>query len=212
MISLDFGLAFVACDQLSQTGMDLPCRQQLTVPRPGCDCPVLTWPNLITVSIHCTGHQNLMELPDKLLSKGFHHMVNDIVDTVDMVQHLNHIRHLHRFKGLPNLTLSEDGFHLLTGQSATGHAGGRVSKVNHHKIVQSVKIALFLLIFQLFGEFWQHLIVCIRFCVLTGRTASSGMHQIPFRSTAFGIRPSAQYFLTNETFTTHLSAISLTFK
>ena len=91
LIPLNFALVLVACDQLSQTGIDLSCRQQLTIPGPRCNRPVLTRPNLITVSIYRAGHQNLVELPDKLLSKGLHHMVNDIVDTVDMVQYLDHI-------------------------------------------------------------------------------------------------------------------------
>ena len=34
MIPLDLSLVLIACDQLSQTGMNLPCRQQLTIPGP----------------------------------------------------------------------------------------------------------------------------------------------------------------------------------
>ena len=55
VIPLNFGLVLIACDQLSQTGMDLPCRQQLTVPGPRCDRPILARPNLITVSIYRPG-------------------------------------------------------------------------------------------------------------------------------------------------------------
>ena len=76
-----------------------------------------------------------MELPDKLLSKRLHHMIKDVVHTMDMVQNLDHIGHLHRLKGLPDLTLPEDGFHLLTGQATVGHAGRTVSKVNDYEIV-----------------------------------------------------------------------------
>ena len=82
-------------------------------------------------------------------------MIQDIVDTMDVVQHLDHIGHLHGLEGLPNLALPEDSFHLLTGQTAAGHPGRGVSKVDHHIIVQSMIILLFLLILQLFGQFWQ---------------------------------------------------------
>ena len=85
VIPLNLGLVLIACDQLSQTGMDLPCRQQLTIPGPRCDHPVLTRPDLITVSIYRAGHQDLVELSDELLSQGLHYVVNNIIDTVDMV-------------------------------------------------------------------------------------------------------------------------------
>ena len=56
VIPLNFGLVLIACNQLSQTGMDLPCRQQLTISGPGCDCPVLAGTDLLSVGVHCTGH------------------------------------------------------------------------------------------------------------------------------------------------------------
>ena len=94
-----------------------------------------------------------MELSDELLGQRLHHMLQDVVDAVDMVQNFDHIGHLQRLKRLTDFALSEDVFHLLTGQSSAGHPGRRVSKVDDHKIIQSVKIPLFLLILQLFGKF-----------------------------------------------------------
>ena len=89
-------------------------------------------------------------------------MVQKVVHAMDVVQHLNEIRHLQRLEGLPNLSLSEDSFHLLAGQSAACHTGGGIGQVNDHIIVQSVKILLFLLILQLSGEFRQLRLRCIR--------------------------------------------------
>ena len=161
LITLDFGLVLIVPDQLRQTGIDPAHRQQFPVPGPGGYRPVLAGANLLTVGIHCTSHQGLVELPDELLSQGLHHMIQNVVDAKNMDQNLDHIGHLHRLEGLPDFSLSEDGFHLLTGQSAAGHPGRRVSKVDHHEIVQSVKIPLFLLILQLFSQFRQLGFFCI---------------------------------------------------
>ena len=161
LIPFDFGLVLIVPDQFRQTGIDSAYRQQLPISGTGSHSPVLTRADLLTVGIHRAGHQDLMEFPDELLGQGLHHMVQDVVDAMDVVQDLDHIGHLHRLEGLPDLALPEDGFHLLTGQSAAGHPGRRVSKVDHHKIVQYVKIPLFLLILQLFSQFRQLGFFCI---------------------------------------------------
>ena len=58
VIPFNFGLAFIACDQFSQTGMDFVSRQQLTIPGPGGWRPVLTGTNLLPILVHRTGHQD----------------------------------------------------------------------------------------------------------------------------------------------------------
>ena len=91
MIPFNFSLALVACDQFSQTGMDLPCRQELTIPGPGCNRPVLTGANLITVGIHGASHQNLMQLSNEFLAQGIHYVIQDVIHAMDMVQNLDYI-------------------------------------------------------------------------------------------------------------------------
>ena len=88
-------------------------------------------------------------------------MIQYVINAMDVVQNLDYISHLHRLEGLSDLALSEDGFHLLTGQSAARHPGRGVCKINYRKIVQSMKIPLFLLILQFFGQFWQLGLRCI---------------------------------------------------
>ncbi len=153
VIALDLGLLFVSGDQFCQTGMDFIRVQELTIPGAGCNRPVLAGANLLPILVHRAGHQDLMEFADKLLSQGFHHMVKDIVHAMDVVQHLDHIGDFEGLEGLPNLALFEDGFHLIPCQPDACHPGRGVSQVNDGKIVQTVKIPLFLLILQLFGEF-----------------------------------------------------------
>ena len=121
MISLNFGLAFVACDQLSQTGIDLSCRQQLTIPGTGCDGAVLAGAHLLFVLVYRAGHQKVVELADKLLGQGLHHIVKDIVHSMDVVQHLDHIGDFEWLECLTDFALFEDGFHLIPCQANTCH-------------------------------------------------------------------------------------------
>ena len=161
VVALDLGLLFVCSDQLCQSGMDLVRVQELAIPGTGCDGAVLTGAHLLFVLVHRAGHQEVVELADKLLGQRFHHVVKDIVHAMDMVQHLDHIGDFEGLEGLPNLALFEDGFHLLSRQPDTCHPRRRISQVNDGKIVQTVKIPLFLLILQLFGQFWQLRLGCI---------------------------------------------------
>ena len=115
VIALDVGLLFIGCNQFCQTGVDLIRVQELAIPGTGCDRPVFTGSNLLLILIHRPGHQDLVELADKLLGQGFHYVIQDIVHTMDVVQYLDHIGHFQGFKGLPNLAFLEYGFHLLTG-------------------------------------------------------------------------------------------------
>lgn len=85
VIALDFGLLFVGSDQLCQTGMDLVRVQELAIPGSGCDGAVLAGAHLLFVLVHCAGHQEVMELADKLLGQRFHHVVKDIVHAMDVV-------------------------------------------------------------------------------------------------------------------------------
>ena len=91
VIALDVGLFLVGCDQFCQTGMDFVRVQELAIPGVGCDCPILAGTHLLLVLVHRAGHQEMMELADKLLGQGLHHIVKDIVHAMDMVQHLDHI-------------------------------------------------------------------------------------------------------------------------
>ena len=91
MISLDVGLLFIAGDQFCQTGMDFVRVQELAIPGPGCDGAVLAGAHLLFVLVYGASHQEVMELADKLLGQGFHHVVKDTVHAMDVVQHLDHI-------------------------------------------------------------------------------------------------------------------------
>lgn len=75
VIALDVGLLFVTGDQFCQTGMDLVRVQELTIPRTGCDRPVLSGTHQLLILVHRTSHQNMVELTDELLGQGFHHMI-----------------------------------------------------------------------------------------------------------------------------------------
>ena len=115
VVTLDFGLLFVGSDQFSHSGVDLVRVQELAIPGTGCDGAVLAGANLLPILVHSAGHQEVVELADKLLGQGFHHVVKDIVHAMDVVQHLDHIGDFEGLEGLPNLALFEDGFYLLTG-------------------------------------------------------------------------------------------------
>jgi len=115
VIALDLGLLLVAGDQFCQTGMDLVRVQELAVPGPRCNRPVLAGAHLLLILVHRTGHQDMVELADKLLGQGLHHVVQDVIHAMDVIQNLDHIGNLQRLEGLPNLAFLEDGFHLLTG-------------------------------------------------------------------------------------------------
>ena len=67
VVALDVGLLFVTGDQFCQTGMDLVRVQELAIPGPGCDCPVLTGTHLLPILVYCAGHQDLIGLWDQLL-------------------------------------------------------------------------------------------------------------------------------------------------
>ena len=75
VVALDFGLFLVACDQLCQTGMDLIRVQELAIPGTGRNRPVLPGAHLPPILVHRSGHQDLVELADKLLGQGLHHMI-----------------------------------------------------------------------------------------------------------------------------------------
>ena len=115
VIALDLGLFLVGSDQFCQTGMDLVRVQELAIPGTGCDRSVLTGAHLLPILVNSAGHQDLVELADKLLGQGLHHVIQDIVHAMDMVQNLDHIGDFEGLEGLPNFALFEDGFHLLTG-------------------------------------------------------------------------------------------------
>ena len=78
VIALDLGLLFVDSDQLCQSGMDFVRVQELAIPGTGCDGSVLTGAHLLSVLVYRAGHQKVVELADKLLGQGFHHVVKDI--------------------------------------------------------------------------------------------------------------------------------------
>ena len=67
VIALDLGLLFVGSDQFCQTGMDFVRVQELAITGAGCDRPVLSGTHLLFVLVHGAGHQEMMELADKLL-------------------------------------------------------------------------------------------------------------------------------------------------
>ncbi len=77
MIALDVGLFFIGCDQVCQTGMDFVRVQELAIPGTGCDCPILAGTHLLPIFVYCSGHQDVVEFTDELLSQGLHHIVKD---------------------------------------------------------------------------------------------------------------------------------------
>ena len=89
LIPLNLSLVLVVPDQLCQTGIDPAHRQQLPIPGSGGRRPVLAGADLLAVGIHRTGHQDLVKLPDELLSQGLHYMIQDVVDAVDMLSLLD---------------------------------------------------------------------------------------------------------------------------
>ena len=109
--------------------MDLVRVQELAIPGTGCDGSVLTGAHLLPILVNSAGHQEVVELADKLLGQRFHHVVKDIVHAMDMVQHLDHVGDFERLKGFPNLAFFEDGLHLLPCQADACHPGRRTSVV-----------------------------------------------------------------------------------
>ena len=91
VIALNLGLLFVGGNQFCQTGMDFVWVQELAIPGPGCNRPVLTGANLITVGVHGASHQNLMQLSNEFLAQGIHYVIQDVIHAMDMVQNLDYI-------------------------------------------------------------------------------------------------------------------------